>query len=39
MEVDDDKITVNDLPDEVMVEIFTFLNPKVVKIAALVNQR
>lgn len=39
MEVNSDKITVNELPDEVMVEVFSYLSPKSVKIATLVNQR
>lgn len=34
-----DRATVEDLPDEVLENVFTFLSPKGVKIAALVNKR
>lgn len=39
MEVDDNRVVFEDLPDEVMVNIFMFLSNKGVKIAALVNKR
>lgn len=39
MEVGDEKPTIEDMPDEVLVDIFMCLSPKGVKIAALVNKR
>ena len=35
MEVDTDKATIHDLPDEVLEKIFSCLGPKVIKIASL----
>lgn len=38
MEVDT-KTTIEDVPEEVMIEIFEYLSPKLLKIAAIVCKR
>lgn len=39
MEIYKSKVTIEDLPDEILVEIFLNLTPKGTKCAALVNKR
>lgn len=39
MEVDDEKPTIENLTDEVLIEIFSYLSPKLLKVSVLVCAR